>query len=164
MLRRLYTTKAWTYTQASQWCKDFTKESIPRDSLTVNVSRSSGPGGQNVNKVNTKVDMRLNLNNAQWIPDYAKQKLLQQPNVRKSKDGEIIIVSDRTRSQASNLEDCMHKLTEVIRSAVRVPRDPDAETLQRVKRLEEKSEQNRKNRKQQNSFKKTQRRSKGPDY
>lgn len=58
MLRRLYTTKAWTYTQASQWCKDFTKESIPRDSLTVNVSRSSGPGGQNVNKGGNVIDRK----------------------------------------------------------------------------------------------------------
>jgi hypothetical protein len=44
-------------------------------------------------------------------------------------------VSDKTRSQAKNMEDCMDKLTQVIRSAVQVPRDPDAETMQRVKQL-----------------------------
>jgi len=45
------------------------------------------------------------------------------------------MVSDRTRSQAKNLEDCMKKLTDVIRSAVLVPKDPDAETIQKVKQL-----------------------------
>lgn len=45
------------------------------------------------------------------------------------------MVSDRTRSQAKNLEDCMEKLTDVIRSAVLVPKDPDVETIQRVKQL-----------------------------
>jgi len=76
----------------------------------------------------------------------------------------VIIVSDRTRSQAKNMEDCMDKLSLVIRSAVQVPRDPDAETMQRVKQLEELADSRRKNRKQQQSFKKTQRRSKSPDY
>jgi peptidyl-tRNA hydrolase ICT1 len=56
-------------------------------------------------------------------------------NVRKTKGGQVIIVSDRTRSQAKNIEDCMEKLTDVIRSAVQVPKDPDVETIQKVKQL-----------------------------
>jgi peptidyl-tRNA hydrolase ICT1 len=45
------------------------------------------------------------------------------------------MVSDRTRSQAKNLEDCKEKLADVIRSAVQVPKDPDAETIQKVRQL-----------------------------
>jgi peptidyl-tRNA hydrolase ICT1 len=55
--------------------------------------------------------------------------------VRTTKEGEVIIVSDRTRSQAKNLEDCMDKLTQVIRSGVQVPKDPDAESIVKVKQL-----------------------------
>ncbi|KAI9283573.1 hypothetical protein BC943DRAFT_343910 [Umbelopsis sp. AD052] len=135
MFRRLYSTKSWTYAEASKWCKSFSKEQIPKSDLKVTVSRSSGPGGQNVNKVNTKVDIRLGIKDATWIPEYARIKILKEANVRTTKDGQLIMVSDRTRSQAKNLEDCMEKLTDVIRSAVQVPKDPDAETIKKVKQL-----------------------------
>ncbi|KAI8583902.1 hypothetical protein K450DRAFT_220513 [Umbelopsis ramanniana AG] len=164
MFRRLYSTKPWTHAEASKWCKSFSKEQIPKSDLKITVSRSSGPGGQNVNKVNTKVDIRLGIKDAKWIPEYARIKILQEANVRTTKDGQLIMVSDRTRSQAKNLEDCMEKLAGVIRSAVQVPKDPDAETIQKVKQLEETAYMRRKDRKQLHSQKKVQRKSKGPDY
>ncbi|KAH8551841.1 hypothetical protein BGW37DRAFT_513135 [Umbelopsis sp. PMI_123] len=135
MFRRLYSSKPWTYSEALKWCKSFSKEQIPKNDLKITVSRSSGPGGQNVNKVNTKVDIRLGIKDAMWIPEYARIKILQEMNVRKTKGGQVIIVSDRTRSQAKNIEDCMEKLIDVIRSAVQVPKDPDVETIQKVKQL-----------------------------
>jgi peptidyl-tRNA hydrolase ICT1 len=101
MFRRLYSTKPWTYAEASRWCKTFSKEQIPKNELKISVSRSSGPGGQNVNKgkqtynryipkcsyeflhlflclVNTKVDIRLGIQDATWIPEYARIKILQE--------------------------------------------------------------------------------------
>ncbi|CAO3679928.1 unnamed protein product [Umbelopsis ramanniana] len=117
-----------------------------------------------IKAINTKVDIRLGIKDATWIPEYARIKILQEANVRTTKEGQLIMVSDRTRSQAKNLEDCMEKLTNVIRSAVLVPKDPDVETIQKVKQLEETADRRRKDRKQLHSHKKVQRRSKGPDY
>ena len=51
-----------------------TEYGINLDQLIITYSRSSGPGGQNVNKVNTKVDVRFNLNDADWIPEPVRQK------------------------------------------------------------------------------------------
>lgn len=50
---------------------------IPMDQVSVTYSRSAGPGGQNVNKVNTKVDLRFNVQSASWIHDDIKSKLLE---------------------------------------------------------------------------------------
>ena len=52
----------------------FSKINIPFDKLQYNFSRSSGPGGQNVNKLNTKVELRMNLN-SDWLPTNIRQRL-----------------------------------------------------------------------------------------
>ncbi|CAI0413869.1 unnamed protein product [Linum tenue] len=81
-------------------------EPIPQitlDQVTVSFARSGGPGGQNVNKVNTKVDMRFNVKNAHWLSDRIKEKILQTEKNRINKDGEIVISSTRTRTQNTDL-------------------------------------------------------------
>lgn len=60
---------------------------IPIDQLEITYSRSSGPGGQNVNTVNTKVDLRFNVKNAKWLSDDLKDKLLE--NVRKKRKNDF---------------------------------------------------------------------------
>ncbi|ORE10728.1 peptidyl-tRNA hydrolase domain-like protein [Rhizopus microsporus var. microsporus] len=135
IIKRYVSSKPWSYEQASAWIESFNKQKIPKEHTTVSFSRSSGPGGQNVNKVNTKVDLRLSLSKATWIPEYARDTLRSLPNVKKSKDDEVIITSDKTRSQSKNVQDCYDKLVTTIKQAVAVPREPDEATLRRVKQL-----------------------------
>eukprot|EP00210_Caulerpa_lentillifera_P003515 g3354.t1 len=57
--------------------KDFELRMVRKDDVEIAFSRSSGPGGQNVNKVNTKVDMRLSIRDADWIPSQVKTAIIQ---------------------------------------------------------------------------------------
>ncbi|KAH1118323.1 hypothetical protein GLYMA_17G135200v4 [Glycine max] len=83
---------------------------ITLDHVTVSFARSGGPGGQNVNKVNTKVDMRFNVKNAYWLSDRIRDKILQTEKNRINKDGELVISSTKTRTQKGNIEDALAKL------------------------------------------------------
>ncbi|KAI8085045.1 uncharacterized protein BX664DRAFT_351794 [Halteromyces radiatus] len=161
---RWYSTvsKPFTYNEAEQWIARFSKDSIPKDQVTVAYSRSSGPGGQNVNKGNTKVDLRLQLDNAHWIPAYAREKL--KTSHRLNKVGELVITSDRTRSQGKNVQDCYEKLTGMIKQAVMVQREADPESLARLEKRRQYEDGKRKELKQRHSNKKSARRSKGNDY
>ncbi|KAI9005326.1 hypothetical protein BC832DRAFT_523583, partial [Gaertneriomyces semiglobifer] len=82
--------------------------------LEVSYSRSSGPGGQNVNKVNTKVDMRIDVPSAWWLPDLVKQRLQLQHSNKINKSNQFIISSDRFRTQTSNYDDCLTRLYDTI--------------------------------------------------
>ena len=83
---------------------------IPRSALTLRFSRSSGPGGQHVNKVNTKVDCRFVLRNATWLTDEQKRVLEVDQARSINNSGELFVTSQRYRSQARNIEDCIEKL------------------------------------------------------
>uniref|UniRef100_M0ZXD5 Immature colon carcinoma transcript n=1 Tax=Solanum tuberosum TaxID=4113 RepID=M0ZXD5_SOLTU len=87
---------------------------ITLDHVTVNFARSGGPGGQNVNKVNTKVDMRFNVEKAYWLSDRVREKILQMEKNRINKDGELVISSTKTRTQKGNIEDALSKLQVLI--------------------------------------------------
>ena len=77
--------------------------------LNQSFCRSSGPGGQNVNKLNTKVELRFMIDKADWLPDFAKIRLqeLRPQNISK---GEFIVISQATRTQEQNVKDALQKL------------------------------------------------------
>ncbi|VDM59104.1 unnamed protein product [Angiostrongylus costaricensis] len=75
---------------------------------------SSGPGGQNVQKNATKVEIRFNLRNAYWLSDALKDGLEKRLGNRINAKGELIIESDRTRERHLNLADCFDKLRSTI--------------------------------------------------
>lgn len=114
---------------------------IPRDLLIIRRSHSSGPGGQNVNKVATKVEIRFNVEEADWLSRRVRTRLQELEKRRVNQQGELVITSSRYRQQSRNLEDCIEKLEKLIEEASKRPRRriPTKPTkASRKKRLEEK--------------------------
>ncbi|KAE8742276.1 hypothetical protein FOCC_FOCC012205 [Frankliniella occidentalis] len=87
---------------------------IPIDELQITASRSSGPGGQNVNKVSTKVDVRFRVDDAKWLDQELKDKIKANCQTRMTSDGYLFVTSDRTRSQQLNISNCLEKIREMI--------------------------------------------------
>lgn len=134
---------------------------ISLEHVNVSFARSGGPGGQNVNKVNTKVDMRFNVKNATWLSERVRDKIIQMEKNRINKDGEIVISSTKTRTQQGNIEDALAKLQAIIDAAAYVPPPPSEEQKKKIAKLAAKSEQKRLQNKKALSQKKAIRRSKG---
>jgi peptidyl-tRNA hydrolase ICT1 len=70
---------------------------VPLDKIDFSYARSSGPGGQNVNKVNTKAEIRFNVASSDWIPDDVKRRLVEYQSNKISKEGDLIITSQEHR-------------------------------------------------------------------
>lgn len=95
---------------------------IPGDDLMVIAVRSSGPGGQNVNKVATKVELRFDLANTTALPAPVKARLAVACRGRLDAEGRVIITSEATRNRIRNLTDARDKLAALIREALVPPR------------------------------------------
>ncbi|KAI9076608.1 hypothetical protein K1719_041373 [Acacia pycnantha] len=134
---------------------------ITLDHVTVSFARSGGPGGQNVNKVNTKVDMRFNVKNAHWLGDRIRERIIQTEKNRINKDGELVISSTKTRTQKGNIEDALEKLQAIIDAAAYVPPPPSEEQKKKIAKMAAIGEQKRLKSKKTLSDKKASRRSKG---
>jgi ribosome-associated protein len=90
-------------------------------------SRSSGPGGQNVNKVNSKVELRFDIQNSIHLTDEQKEILLVKLASKVTAEGILIVVSQRDRSQLVNKEDSVKKLYALIYKAL-TPQKPRKNT------------------------------------
>lgn len=84
--------------------------------------RASGPGGQNVNKVSSKVELRWDVPGSSAISGAAKARLRAQQRNRLDADGRLLVTSQKTRDQHRNLEDALAKLAEMVREALIVPK------------------------------------------
>jgi ribosome-associated protein len=117
--------------------------SIDEDELSETFIRGSGPGGQNVNKVATAVQLRFDVRNSPSLPDDVKARLVGLAGRRLTLDGVLVIMANRHRTQERNREDARARLVELIRQATErpKPRRPTRPTLgSKKRRLEAKSQ------------------------
>jgi ribosome-associated protein len=95
---------------------------IPEDQLEVRTMRSSGAGGQHVNKTDSQVEIRFHLYTAEWIPAEVRSRMRMQAGSRLTQEGFYILRSQAHRSQERNYQDCLDKLRELIAAAWHAPK------------------------------------------
>ena len=96
--------------------------SLAPEELSFTYARSGGPGGQNVNKVSSKVMLRWNPGRSTALPVDVQTRLLAQQRSKLTKEGDLLITSQKTRDQGRNTEDCLEKLRSVILRALQPPK------------------------------------------
>jgi ribosome-associated protein len=95
---------------------------IPDDELVERFVRSAGPGGQNVNKVASAVELRFDIAASRVLPDAVRARLLARRDRRVTDAGVLVIQANRFRDQGKNREDARARLIEIIRAALSVPK------------------------------------------
>jgi ribosome-associated protein len=96
---------------------------IPEDELRFTASRSGGPGGQNVNKVSSKVTLAFDVRNSTALSDEQKRKIAGKLPSRINKDGILQIASQKTRSQELNRADVLARFSDLLSTALTPQRE-----------------------------------------
>jgi ribosome-associated protein len=117
--------------------------SIPDSEVTFTASRSGGPGGQNVNKVSTKITLAFHVRSSAALSDDQKRRIEERLARRINSDGVLQVISQRTRSQEMNRTDAMERFAELLKHALaprrarvktRMPKTVKEQRLQEKKR------------------------------
>ena len=96
--------------------------SIDEAELDEKFVRASGPGGQNVNKVSSALQLRFDVANSPSLPERVRAKLLASGDSRLTNDGVLVISADRLRTQEANRRDAVERLKEIVRKAAFIPK------------------------------------------
>jgi len=132
---------------------------IPPEKLNYSFSRSSGPGGQHVNKTYSRVTAKFNVMDADWLPVNTRSQIYEKFKKRITKKGELIVSSGKSRHQLQNRKDCIDQIKEIIMLA---QKEPDRTKEQEIAKLHnvasiEKASKNRLRRKRMDSYTKNMR-------
>jgi len=114
---------------------------IPASEVELSYARSGGPGGQHVNKTASKVQLRWNARTSAALSDADRELLETRLGSRLTKDGELIVASERHRDQSRNVEDAVARFAELVRRAIRRPtvrKKTRPSAASRERRLEDK--------------------------
>ena len=98
------------------------KLAIPLREFDFTFVRSSGPGGQNVNKLNTKVTLRWSVKSSASLPEAIRTRFMARYGRRITKLGDILVTSQRFRDQGRNVADCLEKLRTMILAVAQTPK------------------------------------------
>jgi ribosome-associated protein len=130
---------------------------IDGDELKFTFVRSSGPGGQNVNKVNSKAVLRWNASTSPGLPDAVRQRFVGRFGGRLTEHGDLVLTSQRYRDQKRNEDDCLEKLKAMLAAVAHPPK------RRRKTKPTRASVERRKEQKRETSHKKQQRRWRGEE-
>ncbi|MFM8379091.1 MAG: alternative ribosome rescue aminoacyl-tRNA hydrolase ArfB [Planctomycetia bacterium] len=95
---------------------------IPAAALDWQFVRSSGPGGQHVNRTSSKAVLRFDARHSPHLPEDVRQRLLARERARLTRDGALVITSQRHRDQPQNIADCLAKLSAIVARALVPPK------------------------------------------